>query len=578
MKAFYKLHFMLCHLKQFILLSTFLLLQFHFLLSTLADMPSKGWTAAGQSKIFPKFDGRITDDYISTNVAYQSIVERPCPCEEQCLRQVDDDAWCFDNSIAVVKMCRNEIRDCNFQTRYKYLRSKFDHSIVYSDKKSVREDLSGEYCRSATVVSTARALGQGGGKRQRSARLTHKWTLDTPFGKRIEVCRHAWCTAYGISHTVLDGFALDYKRGVKEVDSEVLGDRTRAQMSFSEMEKMAERHGLELDTRHIQAAIMPNSREALLAFVWLELYFNQYGDHAPNAAGQIHLDPVEKKSIWEEYVRDIVEWYPDERYYSYGKFLELWDLLFPFVSIREYKAVTGKCNCCALICQLRWTYRDHLRRNLLKELHTFHRGTFMKERMSYYDRKKEAIENPDSVMSVILDGMSQNHCSLPWMSNQKEFGAPLTQHLQGVLEHGRRLVFYRTFHNLPSNANLVIHVLLCHLEHWQKEKGKFPDKVYVQIDGGSENANKFLVAICEILTHLQIVKEIVVTRLPVGHTHEDIDAKFAKLWVAFRNCAISTPQEYKAKILETFKNHKVICLSRLYCLQSMLSLLDCFVR
>jgi hypothetical protein len=181
----------------------------------------------------------------------------------------------------------------------------------------------------------------------------------------------------------------------------------------------------------------------------------------------------------------------------------------------------------------------------------------MKERMSYYDRKLEALDHPDSIMSLIVDGMSQNHCALPWMSNQKEFGSTLTQHLQGVLEHGRRLVFYRTFHNLPSNANLVMHVLLCHLEHWQKAKGSFPDKVFLQIDGGSENANKYLLALCELLTHLQIVPEIIVTRLPVGHTHEDIDAKFAKLWVAFRNCAISTPQDYKAKILETFKNHKV---------------------
>jgi hypothetical protein len=154
----------------------------------------------------------------------------------------------------------------------------------------------------------------------------------------------------------LDGFADELKRGLKEVDSEVLGDKSRPAMSYAEMQKMAERHGLDLDTRHIQAAIMPKSREALLAFVWLELYFNQYKDHVPNAAGEIHLDPIEKKTIWEEYVRDITEWYPGEQYYSYSKLLELWDLLFPFVAIRVYKAVTGKCNCCALICGLRCTY------------------------------------------------------------------------------------------------------------------------------------------------------------------------------------------------------------------------------
>ena len=53
----------------------------------------------------------------------------------------------------------------------------------------------------------------------------------------------------------------------------------------------------------------------------------------------------------------------------------------------------------------------------------------MKERMSYDDRKLEALDHPDSIMSLIVDGMSQNHCALPWMSNQKEFGSTLTQHL-----------------------------------------------------------------------------------------------------------------------------------------------------
>lgn len=524
-------------------------------------MPTLGWSAAGQSKIFPKFNGKITDEYVSTNIAFQSIRERPCPCENQCLRQVDSNPYDFNNSIALVKLCRNDIRDCTFDQRYRYLRNLFDQSIVTDRVRD--KHLDQQFCGTVgtSLPSTARYLAENGGKKRRGDRLTHKWLLRTPFSKSIEVCRHAWCTAYGISHSVLDGFAKDYKQGKHEVDSEVLGDKTRPAKTFLEMQRMAAEHGMELETRHIQAAIMPHSREALLAFVWLELYFNQYGDHAPNAAGEIHLDPIEKKTIWEEYVRDIVEWYSDDNYYSYSKFTELWDLLFPFVSIRVYKAVTGKCNCCALICGLRWTYRDQLRRNLLKELHTFHRGTFMKERISYYDRKREAIENPDSVMSIILDGMAQNHCALPWMSNQKEFGSPLTQHLQGVLEHGRRLVFYRTFHNLPSNANLVMHVFLCHLEHWHREKGRFPDKVYLQIDGGPENANKYLLALCQLLTSLRLVKELVVTRLPVGHTHEDIDAKFAKLWVAFRNRSVSTPQEYKSVILQTFKQHKVCMLS-----------------
>lgn len=38
---------------------------------------------------------------------------------------------------------------------------------------------------------------------------------------------------------------------------------------------------------------------------------------------------------------------------------------------------------------------------------------------------------------------------------------------------------------------------------------------------GSENANQFLLAICELLVSMNLgIEEILLTRLPVGHTHE----------------------------------------------------------
>lgn len=72
--------------------------------------------------------------------------------------------------------------------------------------------------------------------------------------------------------------------------------------------------------------------------------------------------------------------------------------------------------------------------------------------------------------------------------------------------------------------------------------GALPPTVYFQIDGGSENANKYTLAICELLIARRLCRRIILTRLPVGHTHDDIDAKFGKLWVGFRCAHIFTPQ------------------------------------
>jgi hypothetical protein len=55
---------------------------------------------------------------------------------------------------------------------------------------------------------------------------------------------------------------------------------------------------------------------------------------------------------------------------------------------------------------------------------------YMAERLSYYQRQKEAMDHPDTTMSCISDGMAQNHCKLPYMSGLTEFSEPLGQHLQ----------------------------------------------------------------------------------------------------------------------------------------------------
>jgi hypothetical protein len=45
------------------------------------------------------------------------------------------------------------------------------------------------------------------------------------------------------------------------------------------------------------------------------------------------------------------------------------------------------------------------------------------------------IENKDSILSVIIDGMDQNHCRIPYLQ-QTTFSKPITQHLTGALVHG----------------------------------------------------------------------------------------------------------------------------------------------
>ena len=68
---------------------------------------------------------------------------------------------------------------------------------------------------------------------------------------------------------------------------------------------------------------------------------------------------------------------------------------------------------------------------------------------SYYQRIAEAKDPSKRIMSCIMDGMAQAHCSIPWEANYHSFGKPLKQHLQGVLEHHRIFVSYISLRPLP---------------------------------------------------------------------------------------------------------------------------------
>jgi hypothetical protein len=101
----------------------------------------------------------------------------------------------------------------------------------------------------------------------------------------------------------------------------------------------------------------------------------------------------------------------------------------------------------------------------------------------------------------------------------------VTQHITGCLRHGAdkrgySLTIYRNFANLSKGANLTIHCILKELEKFWVDNKRYPDEFYVQLDGGSENANNAVLGFLELIVARRLVRKLIFTRLPVGHTHE----------------------------------------------------------
>ena len=93
---------------------------------------------------------------------------------------------------------------------------------------------------------------------------------------------------------------------------------------------------------------------------------------------------------------------------------------------------------------------------------------------------------------------------------------------------------------------MAIQTWLLNLEAvFDSEGGKLPDTVFAQIDGGSENANLTTKAMCELLVSRRLTRKVVLTRLPVGRTNEDIDSVFGKIWTYLDGKSLFAPQKYE---------------------------------
>jgi hypothetical protein len=228
----------------------------------------------------------------------------------------------------------------------------------------------------------------------------------------------------------------------------------------------------------------------------------------------------------------------------------------------------------------------------IRDLSERHKIAFMGERRGYWTRRLEASSYPLLFCSTIGDGCQQTHnyCPHQGSSGAQLIHARLDVHLQGVISHGgNKFYMFRTFNNVGKvSTNIAIHSWLYALEKEMEEHGKLQDTVYHQIDGGNENANLITIAIAELLVHRGLTKkvstttlglflipviylifphtshtiplQVVLTRLPVGHTHEDIDARFGNLWKNCRGEHLYSPQKQAEAYEGTFgnKNARVI--------------------
>jgi hypothetical protein len=112
-------------------------------------------------------------------------------------------------------------------------------------------------------------------------------------------------------------------------------------------------------------------------------------------------------------------------------------ILFFICSSAEQLLFLGKCDTCFAIDDMRRTCQDETTLCKLRDAHHLHRGgLFMLERLAYKQRCHAAIvsnltETKPKIMSIIIDGMDQAKCHIPYCGGQQSMNNPLVQHITG---------------------------------------------------------------------------------------------------------------------------------------------------
>jgi hypothetical protein len=182
------------------------------------------------------------------------------------------------------------------------------------------------------------------------------------------------------------------------------------------------------------------------------------------------------------------------------------------------------------------------------------------EREAYATKRNLAAERPSEYMS---DGADQKVYQIPHFNYKTKLNQCFPHLLaNGVLDHSGKAFIFTAFKNISHDSNFTIECLQRTLENLEKEgenNFKFPPKLFLQMDNcWRENKNKFVMAYLSLLVHRKIFKEIEISFIPVGHTHEDIDQLFGTISSMLKSRTAVTLKSFQRLVERSTQNNPKI--------------------
>jgi hypothetical protein len=217
-------------------------------------------------------------------------------------------------------------------------------------------------------------------------------------------------------------------------------------------------------------------------------------------------------------------------------FLRVWrsNRLITHIKLRKH-LLFALCDTCVDFRDLQLVHHTTAERLLLKRAQLEHHEFVKAERQLYYYRRDKGANPLDDSLSMIVDAADQSAYALPYHyitthTSQKTLRAPV--HLMGVLIHGHAVHAYTYFENFKQGNNVTIEAMHSSLADHLARNGSLPSTLYIQLDNTTKQCKgRYMIGWLGYLILTGLFTTIVLSFLPVGHTHEDIDQIFSRLSV-----------------------------------------------
>jgi hypothetical protein len=191
----------------------------------------------------------------------------------------------------------------------------------------------------------------------------------------------------------------------------------------------------------------------------------------------------------------------------------------------------AQCTVCLKHREKRDKERNKEERRILDLAFLEHVRDVKRERGGYYLRRRNAVEHPDDSLSLIIDGADQSKFHLPYhreVDHRTQGKFKIKLHVHGLLSHGRDAMAYFCPPYLKQGANSTIEIIHRYVTRLTSGGATLPPVLFLQLDNTArQNKNKYLIGYLGLLVHYGVFTTILLSFLPVGHTHEDIDQFFS---------------------------------------------------